>query len=253
MRYTNFSQAVALTSGVLAVCFLMGYIVLAWTEPTQAPPGGNVPTPLNTGNVGQSKEGGLILNTGGAAMGLIVQSGKVGIGLSDVGIYKMGVGGHLYVGGNVAINGGDLNVAGDVKGNRLCIGDDCRTSWPVSTAPNLQCPPKRVMVDETSANWDEWASYDTCSPTSNYVEFYGTRIYDNGTGLYLKYCDSDFQYCQDVAGCQPYCQEFGFSTGQTINSERVQYSYGNHTGRWEKGYVQFPIGQGASKSCRCYP
>ena len=114
MRYTNFSQAVALTSGVLAVCFLMGYIVLAWTEPTQSPPEGNVPTPLNVGNVGQSKEGGLILNTGGAAMGLIVQSGKVGIGLSDVGIYKMGVGGHLYVGGNVAINGGNLNLGGNL-------------------------------------------------------------------------------------------------------------------------------------------
>jgi len=35
---------------------------------------------LNIGSTGQSKAGGLILNTGGAATGLIVQSGNVGIG-----------------------------------------------------------------------------------------------------------------------------------------------------------------------------
>jgi len=50
----------------------ISYFVLAWTEPSQAPPGGNVLAPLNVGSAGQSKAGGLILNTGGAATGLIV-------------------------------------------------------------------------------------------------------------------------------------------------------------------------------------
>jgi hypothetical protein len=54
-----------------------------WQEPTQNPPQGNVPAPLNVGNQGQAKEGGLILNTGGAQNGLIVHSGKVGIGTGD--------------------------------------------------------------------------------------------------------------------------------------------------------------------------
>ena len=73
-------KSVALILGVLTMSFLVGYLAFAWTEPTAPPPGGNVPAPLNVGNVGQSKEGGLILNTGGASIGLIVQYGNVGIG-----------------------------------------------------------------------------------------------------------------------------------------------------------------------------
>src|SRR3989344_4783437 len=68
------------------VVSLSVYLVLAqggWVEPIVAPPGGNADAPLNTGSTGQSKSGGLILNTGGAANGLIVSSGNVGIGTAD--------------------------------------------------------------------------------------------------------------------------------------------------------------------------
>lgn len=52
----------------------------AWTAPSVAPTGGNVDAPINVGSAGQFKAGGLVLNTSGAANGLIVQSGNVGIG-----------------------------------------------------------------------------------------------------------------------------------------------------------------------------
>jgi hypothetical protein len=67
--------------------FLLGallfgtHFVFGFIEPTQTPPLSNVPTPLNTGSTGQSKAGGLILNTGGAVNGLIVDKGNVGIGI----------------------------------------------------------------------------------------------------------------------------------------------------------------------------
>jgi hypothetical protein len=64
---------------VLVMSFA-AFIALAWTEPAGAPPGNNVPAPLNVSNQGQSKSGGLILNTGGALTGLIVNKGNVGIG-----------------------------------------------------------------------------------------------------------------------------------------------------------------------------
>jgi len=80
MFYSNFQKTIALLVGVVAMALAISYFVFAWTEPTQAPPGGNVPAPLNVGSAGQSKAGGLILNTGGAATGLIVQYGNVGIG-----------------------------------------------------------------------------------------------------------------------------------------------------------------------------
>ena len=57
--------------------------VFAWIEPTTVPPGNNIFAPLNTSSFGQSKIGGLILNIGNAAHGLIVKYGLVGIGTDN--------------------------------------------------------------------------------------------------------------------------------------------------------------------------
>jgi len=48
-------EGLALILGVLIMSFLIGYLVFAWTEPTQFPPGGNVEAPLNTSNTPQEK------------------------------------------------------------------------------------------------------------------------------------------------------------------------------------------------------
>lgn len=95
---------------VLIVAFIAGFYVSGWTEPTVLYPGGNIDTPLNTGITGQTKLGGLRLNTNGATNGLIVEQGYVGIG--------------------VVSPTQKLDVNGNVKGTGLCIGSDCRTSWP---------------------------------------------------------------------------------------------------------------------------
>ncbi len=77
------TKSLALIASVLAISLSLGYFVSAWAEPTAPPPVDNVSTPLNSGNTNQSKAGGLILNTGGAVNGLIVQSGNVGIGTTS--------------------------------------------------------------------------------------------------------------------------------------------------------------------------
>ena len=51
----------ALTFGVLVICFAVAFYVVAWQEPTQAPPGGNVPPPINVGTEAQTKEGDLTI------------------------------------------------------------------------------------------------------------------------------------------------------------------------------------------------
>ena len=70
---------------VIGVVFLVNGLILAWTPPISAPPADNVDAPLNVGSTGQSKAGGLILNTGGAETGLIVDQGNVGIGTAAPG------------------------------------------------------------------------------------------------------------------------------------------------------------------------
>jgi hypothetical protein len=76
---------------VIGAIFLANGLILAWTSPTASPPGSNVPAPLNTGSTGQSKSGGLILNTGGAATGLIVSQGNVGIGTIEAAGHQLDV------------------------------------------------------------------------------------------------------------------------------------------------------------------
>jgi hypothetical protein len=51
-----------------------------WAAPTATPPSNNASTPLNVSSTGQTKVGGLTVNTGGAATGFVVSSGSVGIG-----------------------------------------------------------------------------------------------------------------------------------------------------------------------------
>lgn len=75
-------KVMVLMVSVSILSFSLSYFALAaaWTGPGNNPPNPNLEPPLNVGPVGQSKIGGLILNTGGAPLGLVVQKGKVGIG-----------------------------------------------------------------------------------------------------------------------------------------------------------------------------
>jgi len=91
-------KAVCIVFCALVVCFAVAFYAFGWTEPGSVPPGGNVSAPLNVGPNGQVKAGGLILNTGGAANGLIVSQGRVGIGTETPG-YKLNV-----VGGDVSFS-----------------------------------------------------------------------------------------------------------------------------------------------------
>lgn len=51
------SKLVALTFGVLVLCFAIGFYIFAWTGPGENPPGGNVDAPINVGSTAQTKSG----------------------------------------------------------------------------------------------------------------------------------------------------------------------------------------------------
>jgi hypothetical protein len=59
MQYSRLEKTIALLVSVLAISVLISYVVLAWTEPTVLPPGGNVPAPVNVGSSAQGKLGSL--------------------------------------------------------------------------------------------------------------------------------------------------------------------------------------------------
>ncbi|MDD5291050.1 MAG: hypothetical protein PHZ04_02940 [Patescibacteria group bacterium] len=67
----------------LGLSVSLGSLMAAWTAPASTPPEGNITAPINTSDTGQAKQGGLILNTGGSANGLIIQFGNVGIGTTS--------------------------------------------------------------------------------------------------------------------------------------------------------------------------
>ena len=65
------------------VLFSVQLVSAVWTEPAGIPTGGNASAPLDVSSTGQTKAGGLILNTGASTNGLIVSAGKVGIGVAS--------------------------------------------------------------------------------------------------------------------------------------------------------------------------
>ena len=70
----------------------------AWTSAPGTPPSGNVNAPLDVGSTAQSKVAGLLLNTGNATNGLIVQYGRVGIDTTAPG-YPLDVSGYTNASG----------------------------------------------------------------------------------------------------------------------------------------------------------
>jgi hypothetical protein len=93
----------ALTFGVLVIFFLAAFYVVAWQEPTSAPPEGNVSTPINVGTEPQAKAG----------------------RISATEFYD-------YNDPNYYLNpSGSSNLGGDLTvGGGIILGGEYRTSWP---------------------------------------------------------------------------------------------------------------------------
>lgn len=93
-------------------------VVNAWTNPTVAPPGGNIAAPVNVSGVTQSKSGrlnmvGSVLSSPSTA--LLVPVGNVGIGDNTP---DVGTGGQLR-----------LDIGGNIGATKYCdqAGNNCRT------------------------------------------------------------------------------------------------------------------------------
>ncbi len=80
-KLSSLSMSVSVVIVAIFISAFCSYVLAdSYSAPSTNPPGGNISAPINTSGSGQIKSGGLTVNLGGGTNGLIVASGKVGIG-----------------------------------------------------------------------------------------------------------------------------------------------------------------------------
>jgi hypothetical protein len=60
----NSRKFLTVTFCALAICLALCFAIMAWTEPAQTPPQGNVAAPINTSSAFQAKAGDLTIGGG---------------------------------------------------------------------------------------------------------------------------------------------------------------------------------------------
>jgi hypothetical protein len=188
---------------IVSFALLAPTLALAqWSGPTATPPGNNASAPLNTSSTGQSKSGGLILNTSGAANGLIVQSGAVGIGTTNPGYtldvngsaratdsyadswFRVNGGGGIYwqqFGGGWYMQDGTWIRSYNSKPVYMSAGYDSGSAAGAGCGGGLGggytfqvCGNENVQSDLTVGNGGPGT-----------VHLWGSNVYDTGDGLHL--------------------------------------------------------------------
>lgn len=198
MNQTISPKIVALVFSVLAVSFLTAFYVIAWQEPTQSPPNDNVPAPLNAGPVGQSKAGGLILNTGGAENGLIIDKGKICLGTSCISswiqtTYQMNAASY-----DVGANSYSKTVEYTCPVGTVAIQTYYKPSLPSPTClPGLDACLYSVSADGRTAQLKAWA-----------VQRWEDESVTGCSGIYYNLVDS----CIYDYWAHPYGQDCGIAT-----------------------------------------
>jgi len=144
----------------LGLSISLGSLLAAWTAPVSAPPEGNIATPINTSDTGQSKQGGLILNTSDSANGLIVQFGNVGIG-TDNPQAKLDVNGNIIAATPTANDHLATKEYVDASSGGDCASATDYTSARATKIDNLDTTISSRALDSEIGNATDAASIST--------------------------------------------------------------------------------------------
>lgn len=120
MKIKRFSKQLTYWTGVVVTGLIVGtalQIASAWVSPSVSAPDGNVGAPINTGDISQTKSGGLNV------------SGDVGIGNSAP-AKKLDVTGDIHATGDICT---------DLEGGK-CLSKGFGDSEKILSFPNFGCP-----------------------------------------------------------------------------------------------------------------
>jgi hypothetical protein len=194
---------------------MLGFIfisvaVFAWQGPTANPPNNNVPAPLNVSGNAQAKVGGLILNTGGAANGLIVDKGNVGIGIltpsKKLDVFTTGI-----KDDSVRIRRSDSTIS-----TGLSINMGNQYPW-IDYVGGID------FIPTTYNDLGTWIPNKTVALNINANGNIGIGTRDPLSKLYIKSTDPNYDYnmltIEDSAGKKANLRIWGTSTGKYLEIE----------------------------------
>ncbi len=121
-------KIISLVFSITVLIFAISFIVFAWTEPSVAPPGGNVPAPINTGGTGQAKLYVNATNKGWLGVGVDNYDSNYGLTVGYA-TNKLGIktrGNSYFQGATSDSTSAALNVSNDAETNLLFIRNDGR-------------------------------------------------------------------------------------------------------------------------------
>lgn len=231
---------------VTALLILGPFLAYAWTSAPPNPPAGNIGAPIDQGATAQSKIGGLLLNTGGATDGLIVQFGKVGIGTTTPG-QKLDVAGNVNIAANSAYmyNGANVIIAQPERDNYFLGNAGNLTTMLTTTGSRNTASGYRALYSITlgynnTANGMD-ALYSNTAGHSNtangvYALKYNTTGYGNtaigGSALFFNTTGSENTatgyntLASNTSGSQ------NTANGQQALNSNTTGSYNNAFGYW---------------------
>ena len=135
--------------------------IKAWTEPTAAPPGGNIGAPINTSGIGQVKSGNLVVNglatsASNSGNALLVPSGNVGIGTTSP-LTKLDV-------------RGDVRSSTKMRSNQYCDrdGNNCKAITAMGGGKILYSEFASVFAGSRTIT--KYFEHDSCGSSSKYYE-----------------------------------------------------------------------------------
>ena len=138
MFYSKSQKAIALVVGVLAMAFLISYIILAWTEPGGAPPTENVPAPINVGSTAQTKAGALTVTTLTTSDGILYlnDSGEEG-DIYRVNIIYGGSGNDLHLRSNEGTDNTGIYLVNTATDKKISFYFGGTEKWKIDSTGSL--------------------------------------------------------------------------------------------------------------------